>query len=349
MSRLTTAVILAARREPQGRLPYALEELKPGLTLLDRTLSLLTQLDYERVFIVVGYQAERFEPYREKDSRVRLVTNPDYAFTASMGSLAYLEGEVSEDFLLIEGDTFYEAKVLEALTQSAYPDCLCLTEESGSGDEAFVELQHDFVTKVSKDRHQMTSIAGELLGILRLSYTTFLRMLELWKRCANPLLNYEYALLDVTQPLERPALFFPELIWGDVDTEEDLHQLINYTYPKLLRKENPLDAANLCEVLSRVFEVEVKPEEVQISPVGGMSNKNFRVAYQGRDYVLRLPGVGSEAMVDRAHEQINSLLACDLGINPPIRYFDPATGLSLPTLSLGLSPWGRLPCSAIDA
>lgn len=117
--------------------------------------------------------------------------------------------------------------------------------------------------------------------------------------------------------------------------------MINYTYPKLLRKENPLDAANLCEVLSRVFEVEVKPEEVQISPVGGMSNKNFRVAYQGRDYVLRLPGVGSEAMVDRAHEQINSLLACDLGINPPIRYFDPATGVKLADFVSGAQSLGK--------
>lgn len=339
--RLTTAVILAARREPQGRAPYALAELKPGQTLLDRTLSLLEQLGYERILLVVGYQAALFGPYATRDPRVELITNPDYAFTASMGSLACLEGKVSEDFLLIEGDTFYEAKVLEALTETSYADCLCLTEESGSGDEAFVELQHGFVTKVSKDSHQMTSIAGELLGILRLSYATFLRMLELWKKSTNPLLNYEYALLDVTQPLERPALFFSELIWGDVDSPEDLHQLINYTYPKLLRKENPLDRANLSEVLSQIFGVDVSPEEVQIAPIGGMSNKNFKVTYHGKDYVLRLPGAGSEAMVDRAHEQINSLLASDLGINPPIRYFDPATGVKLADFIPGAQPLGK--------
>ena len=57
-----------------------------------------------------------------------------------MGSLALLYGVIAEDFLLIEGDTFYEGRVLEDLTKTTYRDCLSVTEESGSGDEAFVGL-----------------------------------------------------------------------------------------------------------------------------------------------------------------------------------------------------------------
>lgn len=100
-TRLSTAVILAARREHQRQTPYPLEPLTEGVTLLSRTLSLLEQLNYKRIFIVTGYQAELFTPYSQKDSRIQLVQNPDYAFTASMGSLARLEGLIDEDFLLI--------------------------------------------------------------------------------------------------------------------------------------------------------------------------------------------------------------------------------------------------------
>lgn len=121
-TRLSTAVILAARREHQRQTPYPLEPLTEGVTLLSRTLSLLEQLNYKRIFIVTGYQAELFIPYAQKDSRIQLIQNPDYAFTASMGSLARLEGLIDEDFLLIEGDTFYEARVLEELTEIALPD-----------------------------------------------------------------------------------------------------------------------------------------------------------------------------------------------------------------------------------
>lgn len=340
-TRLSTAVILAARREHQHQTPYPLEPLADGVTLLSRTLSLLEQLNYKRIFIVTGYQAELFTPYAQKDSRIQLVQNPDYAFTASMGSLAHLEGLIDEDFLLIEGDTFYEARVLEELTEITLPDCLCLTEESGSGDEAFVELEQKYLLKVSKDRHQLSSIAGELLGIIRLSRSTFSRMLELWHRSTNPLLNYEYAFLDVTTPLGRPTLFFSDLIWGDVDTEADLHHLINYTYPRLIRKENPLNLENLCEHLSKIFETDVPPQEVKISPIGGMSNKNFKVEYADKLYVLRLPGAGSETMVDRSNEQVNSLLASELGINPPIRYFSAESGIKLADFIQGAQALGQ--------
>ena len=187
---ISTAVILAARRESNGRLPYPLVSIADGVRLLDRTLTLLTDLGYEHIYIVTGYQSELFEAYALKDPRVITVYNPDYAFTSSMGSLARIEGLVVEDFLLIEGDTFYEERVLEELTKTTYKDCLSVTEESGSGDEAFIELAHSFVTKVSKDRHQLASIHGELLGIMKLSLTTFQRMLSLWRASNNPLLNY---------------------------------------------------------------------------------------------------------------------------------------------------------------
>lgn len=258
-----------------------------------------------------------------------------------MGSLACLDGIVDGDFLLIEGDTFYEFKVLEALTETSHSDCLCIAEESGSGDEAFVEMSYEFVTKVSKDKHQMVSIAGELLGIMRLSQVTFERMLALWRDGGNRLLNYEYAFLDVTEPLGRPALFFPDLIWGDVDTEDDLRELVNYTYPKLIRKENPLDIANLCEQLSVIFERTIEPGDVRIAPIGGMSNKNFKVEYQGKAYVLRMPGPGSESMVDRICEHFNDNQASSLGLNPPIRYFDEKTGVKLADFVEGAQPLGR--------
>lgn len=335
---ISTAVILAARRESNGRLPYPLVSIADGVRLLDRTLTLLTDLGYEHIYIVTGYQSELFEAYALKDPRVITVYNPDYAFTSSMGSLARIEGLVVEDFLLIEGDTFYEERVLEELTKTTYKDCLSVTEESGSGDEAFIELAHSFVTKVSKDRHQLASIHGELLGIMKLSLPTFQRMLSLWRASNNPLLNYEYALFDVTNPIERPAIFFEDLIWGDIDSDEDQHRVVNYIYPRLLRKENPLNVDNLIAHLSQIFSLSIDPAQVVITPIGGMSNKNFRVDYAGSSYVLRLPGVASETMIDRGNEHTNSQIACALGVNPPIRYFDVETGIKLADFISGAQP-----------
>ena len=63
--------------------------------------------------------------------------------------------------------------------------------------------------------------------------------------------------------------------------------------------------------------------------IGGMSNKNFRIGFEGKQYVFRLPGNGSEGMVDRANEEYNARIGCRLGVNPAIRYFDRRTGVKL--------------------
>lgn len=152
------------------------------------------------------------------------------------------------------------------------------------------------------------------------------------------MLNYEYALFDVTNPLERPAIFFEDLIWGDIDTDEDHHRMVNYIYPRLLRKENQLNTDNLVAHLSQIFSVLISPSQVAIAPIGGMSNKNFRVDYLGASYVLRLPGVASETMVDRLNEYTNSQIACELGVTPPIRYFDVETGVKLADFIEGAKP-----------
>ena len=55
---ISTAVILAARREFNGKLPYPLVPIADGVCLLDRTLLLLDQLNYERIYIVAGYRSD---------------------------------------------------------------------------------------------------------------------------------------------------------------------------------------------------------------------------------------------------------------------------------------------------
>ena len=116
---MSTAVILAARKERESEIPYPLRKFVTGessTNLLERTLSILSELHYEHIYIVVGYKKELFEKYN-KDN-VKLVYNKDYAFTSSMGSLAVVESCIKEDFELIESDTFYEKKVLEQLTET---------------------------------------------------------------------------------------------------------------------------------------------------------------------------------------------------------------------------------------
>ncbi len=323
---MKTAIILSARKERDSDIPYPLLPFEEGMCLTDRTLSILRECGYSRIMIVVGFQSQMFDRYQAED--VQIIENPDFEFTASMGSLALCRDLVDSDFLLVEGDTFFEKKVVEILSSLDSGNCLSMTEESGSGDECFMETKHGFVCKITKDRHRVLRFEGEMMGISRISLGTFHKMLEVWDNSQNPYLNYEYVLMDVTDPLDRPFIRFKNVIWGDVDCKEDFKKLKNTVYRSLQRKENPFDKENLESHLKAIFPDEDISKAV-IMQIGGMSNKNFKVDYGGRSYVLRVPGNGSDGMVERTNEEFNAIEACRLGVNPPIRYFNPDTGIKL--------------------
>ena len=323
---MKTAVILAARKEWDSDIPYPLKPYVEGECLMDRALSILREEGYTHIFIVVGYRAELFNKYDADD--VTIIVNEDYEFTSSMGSLALVTDFIKDDFLLLEGDTFYEKKLVDQLSQSSFPLCLAMTEETGSGDECYVETKYNFVSKITKDRHRVCNVEGELIGVMKLSKEVFDRMLSLYAKSSNPYLNYEYLLMDVTETIERPVIRFSNLIWGDVDTSEDFKRLKNVTYRTLCRKENPFDQENLIHHLKNIFPTEDVSCAV-ITQIGGMSNKNFKVLFKGSEYVLRVPGNGSDGMVDRTNEEFNAIAACKMGVNPQIRYFNPQTGVKL--------------------
>ena len=323
---MTTAVILAARQERDSDTPYPLIPFDGENNLIDRTISILRDLDYTDIIIVAGYKSELFEKYKSSD--VTVVVNKDYEFTGSMASLAMVKNYIKEDFLLLEGDTFYERKVLEQLTTTRHPICFTVTEETGSGDECYVELKAGFVVNLTKDRHRVCRIEGEMIGATKLSRQTYGAMVSLYSESSNPLLSYEYLLMDVTDVLDRPYISFTNLIWGDVDSQEDFKRLKNVIYRKLCRKENPYDKENLLMHLVDIFPDE-DVSKAAISQIGGMSNKNFRVDFNGKSYVLRVPGNGSDGMVDRSFEEFNSIEGSKLGINPPIVYFNSKSGIKL--------------------
>jgi len=320
------AVILAARKERTSDVPYPLLPFEGNQCLIDRTLRLLQEVGVERVLLIVGFREYLFKLYAKNN--VQLVKAENYEFSASMASLAAAKDLIDEDFLLIEGDTFFEKKVLEHLVNIKEGNCLVATEESGSGDECYIESRSGFITKISKDKHRICRYEGELLGVSRISLSTYQKMLELWNKSTNSYLNYEHVLMDVTSPLDRPFVFFKNLIWGDVDCPEDFKKLKEVTSRMLRRKEDPFDEENLRNYLTDIFP-DKDVAKAEIIQIGGMSNKNFRVNFEGKSYVLRVPGNGSEGMVERANEEFNAIAGCRMGVNPEIRYFNAQTGIKL--------------------
>lgn len=59
-----------------------------------------------------------------------------------------------------------------------------------------------------------------------------------------------------------------------------------------------------------------------LSRMGGLTNHTYKVTMiDGGEYVVRIPGEGTEEMIVRSDEQVSTRLACDLGVDAELLYF----------------------------
>ena len=245
-----------------------------------------------------------------------------------MYSLAQVRNVISDDFILLENDMIFEERAIEEILKNDNRDCMIITSESGSGDEALVEIRDGYVYKMSKDIHQFNKIDGEMIGISKISYEVFKKMLELFEDNKNPYLDHEYALMDIARDYKVGYIKPDNLVWAEIDNEEHYRRVIKYIYPKLKRKEEEIKINNIKEMISKLLDINLD-EINSIDPVGGMTNKNFKVNISNKDYILRIPGNGTEEMISRFSEKYNSIIANKLEIDTDILYFNEENGLKI--------------------
>ncbi len=66
-----------------------------------------------------------------------------------------------------------------------------------------------------------------------------------------------------------------------------------------------------------------------VEPLGGLTNRNYKVELDGRGYVLRIPGPGTGEYIDRRAEERAARLAARSGVNAEVLFFDASDGVQL--------------------
>ncbi|MFW2489217.1 NTP transferase domain-containing protein [Clostridium chromiireducens] len=321
------AVILAAGRAEEFGKPVGMLEIE-DLKLIDRTLSILKENGITKTVIVTGYESKYYEECFGNSKNIILVKSDTYKWTGTMHSLSLAKDYIDDDFLLIENDLIFEKRAIKELVESQNRDCILFTNESGSGDEAFVEIRDNHLFKMSKDIHQFNRIDGEMIGLTKISYKLYTMMLEEFKGNVNPYLNYEYVLLDVARNYNIGFVKIDDLAWGDADSAKEYEKIKNYLYPTIRRRELSYEINSIKAIVKD--SLKVNDEDItEVVPAGGMTNKNYKISVKENKYILRVAGVGTEQMINRSTEMFNSAIASEKGYNVEVPYFNLETGVKI--------------------
>lgn len=321
------AVILAAGKREDFNIPVGALKIDES-EIIKRTINILRNNGIEKIIIVCGYEKNYLKSILKNDSNIHWIDNDKYKWTGTMYSLSLAKDYLSDDFILVENDLIFEENAIKEIIRNKNRDCILITNESGSGDEAFVQLKDSYLFKMAKDIHQFNRIDGEMIGISKISFKLFNMMISEFEKNINPYLNYEYMILDISRDYKVSCLKIDDLIWGEIDNLKQYDYISNYLYQRIKRKELEYEKKYIKDLLNKYLNIEHN-EVVDVLPAGGMTNKNYKVIIGKEAYILRIPGVGTENMISRNNEMVNSKLAADIGLNVDIIKFDEKTGIKI--------------------
>ncbi len=238
-----TAVILAAGMglrlaELGTRLPKGF--LCPGRRpIVEESLDRLVAAGIERVVVVTGHLRDFYEDLRlVRPGLVTTVHNARFAESGSMLSLATARELVHEDFLLLESDLVYEPRALTEVLGHPAQDCVLLSGPTGAGDEVWVETRDGMLVDMSKDRSRLgRSIAGELVGITKVSLPLYQAMLSAAEPLFHETLKVDYetdALVAAARTRAIPCHIVHDLVWAEIDDERALERARRIVVPRIV-------------------------------------------------------------------------------------------------------------------
>ena len=256
-----------------------------GEALIERMIRFLQAVGIREILVVVGFMKESFE-YLIDQYGVELVVNAQYAAKNNLSSLALVADRIGDSYI-IPADIWC-------------PENPFSTRELYSWYMVSRQLSRESQVRVNR-KQQLVRIGREEEGnaMVGIAYLTGQEAREIRQRlriaAADPSHDedfWEEVLYNKDKMSLLPRVVEPEAA-VELNTYEQLRELDG--------DSKNLHSAAL-DVVARVFRV--SPREVTGIRVlkKGMTNRSFLFSVRGEKYIMRIPGEGTEQLIDRAQE-----------------------------------------------
>ena len=310
------AIILAAgfgmRMVPiNTEMPKGLLEVN-GEPLIERIIKQLHEVGIQEIYVVVGFMKEKYE-YLMDEYGVELVVNPDYASKNNLHSLKLVK-EHLENAYIVPCDIWCDRNPFHRHELYSWYMVSDLVENESN---VRVNRKMELVT-VSEN------VGGNaMIGISYLTKedadTVSARTEELCKKPQYDGLFWEEALYNKDRMIVAARVVHSTDV-VEINTYEQLREIDSDS------NQLKTDAIRLiCKALC------AKPEEVTDITVlkKGMTNRSFLFTCKGKKYIMRIPGEGTDQLINRRQEAAVYHAIADKTICDDIAYINPENGYKI--------------------
>ena len=228
MKAVIVAAGLSSRLYPlTAKLPKPLLRVSSdGLTLLERSVRLLTDVGIEEIWVVVGFNQDKIRDCL--GDGVRYLTNPFYEQTNNMTSLWLAIPHLGdEDFIYMHGDVIYDSALLDRLIPGNTRAGIDLLVDFGEVDEEAMKVRVvDGRFVESSKAIPLSEAAGEWTGLARITAPASNALYSSIEQALAEGRFQDYDTSALThlarQGLEFGLLPTDGLPWCEIDTPADL-------------------------------------------------------------------------------------------------------------------------------
>ena len=283
-----------------------------GEVLIERLIRQLHEVGIYEIAVVVGFMKESYE-YLIDRYEVKLLVNPEYGSKNNLFSMLCAKDWINNCYILPCDIWCHENPFSKYELYSWY----MVSEQQSSESNMRINRKRELVTI------KRGEIGNRMVGI---AYFT-----------ADDSRNLRTRIETLAQTGNQYDAFWEEVLytdtWGPIAAriiEDDLVREIN-TYEQLKELDSGsvhLKSKALCVAAEAL---QVAREELHDLAVlkKGMTNRSFTFACRGERYIMRIPGEGTDQLINRAQEaEVYHTIAGKNLCDDPI-YLDPSTGYKL--------------------
>lgn len=310
------AVILAAgfgmRMVPINReTPKALMEVN-GEPLIERLIAQLHEVGIHKIYVVVGFLKEAFE-YLIDEFGVDLIVNEEYASKNNLSSLALVADKLNNSYI-VPCDVWCDKNPFRSHEMYSWYMVSDLVD-----DDSDVRVNR----KMELVRVDKRCGGNTMVGISYLAkadaeaLSTKVAAMNGQRRYDSSF--WEEALYD-REKMTVQARVVPSTDIVEINTYEQLRDLDSHSNQL---KSDAIEV--ICESLqcrtSEVTDITVLKK--------GMTNRSFLFSCRGKKYIMRIPGEGTDLLINREQEAAVYRQIADKGICDNIVYMNPKNGYKI--------------------
>lgn len=310
------AVILAAgagiRMVPiNTEQPKALLEIK-GEKLIERQIKQLSSVGVKEITVVVGFLKEKFEYLIDKYG-VELVYNPEYYLKNNLHSLSLVRN-LLENCYIVPCDLYCEENPFNDV--ELYPWYL-LTDQITVNSDVRVNRKGEAV------RVPFSQEGNTMLGICYLDSKTGKTVAKRLEKMSQDI-RFGASFWEETLYDKKKMLTFARVASQDknfeIDTYEQLRDIDNDSLHLKSEKISVIVEAMNCKS-EEIVDIKIQKK--------GMTNRSFLFTLKGKRYIMRIPGEGTDNLINRSEEADVYKAIWDKKLSDDIVYINPENGYKI--------------------